>query len=324
MTRNAPRTSRTGSRSSSSTERRIRATQAADTLEATTGWEQGYRDELAERDKKIAEFKQRNRYASPDQAQADLQLLSEAESRAARLTSDVRAANDRLVALRAQRQAQRATDAATGLPEATAGFGDGRLATAKRELQELLASYTEENPLVKRKRHQIADLVRVAPSTGARATAPNDVSFDPMSARIAAIESEIRGLVRERATENAAIATYRARIGDAPRLQQKFLDLTRDYGAVKAQYDTVATQKQQAQRSQDLERSKTYAQFQIQDRAFPPAIPYKPNLIQFVMAGIGLGLAIGGGATTVRDSPIKPCGAKRSSRPPSRTCRSTA
>lgn len=281
---------------------RMRASQAAGTLATTEGWEERYRLELQKRDKEVAEFKQEHIYEMPDQQPANLQLLNIAQSRVMQLTSDIQSRNDRLVALRSQQQAQRALYAATGVPDPSEGGGDDRLVALHRELTALLSSYTEEHPDVRNKRTQIAQLSRVLEGDesgrpGAAATA----RLDPASMQAVAIENEIRALERERARENANIDVFRSRIALAPQRQQKLLELTRDYESVNQQFNTAVAQKEQAQRSQDLEESKKGEQFQIQDRAYPPTLPFKPNFIEYVLAGIGLGLALGVGATAAKE-----------------------
>lgn len=281
---------------------RMRASQAAGTLATTEGWEERYRLELQKRDKDVAEFKQQHIYEMPDQQPANLHLLNIAQSRVMQLTGDIQSRNDRLVALRSQQQAQRALYAATGVPDPAAGEGDD-LAALHRELLALLSSYTEEHPAVKRKRTQIAELAQTLQGdrSGGSGASVATVRLDPASMQIVAIENEIRALERERARENANIEAFRGRIASAPQRQQRLLELTRDYESVKQQFDTAVAQKEQAQRSQDLEESKKGEQFQIQDRAYPPALPFKPNFIAFVLAGIGLGLALGIGATAARE-----------------------
>lgn len=275
---------------------RMRAAQAGGTLEATGNWEQGYRLDLAKRDEEISRFKERNIHELPEQQPANLQFLSNAESRDMQLTGEIQLRNDRLATLRTEQQTRRPI-------EVPAGADETRLAALRRELAEMLVSYTDENPLVKRKREQIAEAVRsqLRALPGTPANSATAVSLDPVSGEIMRVEHEIEMLQRDRARERSQIETYRARIDSAPRLQPKMLELTRDYDEMKHQLDLAVVQNEQAQHSQDLEDSKKGEQFQIQDRAYPPTEPYKPNLLAYVLAGIGLGLVIGVGATAARE-----------------------
>jgi capsular polysaccharide biosynthesis protein len=51
----------------------------------------------------------------------------------------------------------------------------------------------------------------------------------------------------------------------------------------------------------DLEESNTGDQFQIQDLASAPTAPFKPSVFAYVLAGIGLGIALGVGAAAARE-----------------------
>jgi polysaccharide chain length determinant protein (PEP-CTERM system associated) len=283
---------------------RIRASQAAGAVAATENWEGKYSLELAKRDQAILEFRQQYTYELPDQQPANFQLLNSAQGRVAQLTSDIQSHNDRLIALRTQQQTQRSIDASLGLPDATGVSDDARLVLLEHELSDLLVNYTEANPLVKRKRERIAELVqsRTLPVTpGGPATLPVPTRVDPIAAQIVTIGSELAALEGALTRENTNIETYRARIGNAPQRQQRLLELTRDYDQVKHQLDTAVTQTTQAQHSQDLEATKNGEQFEIQDRAYPPAVPFKPDVLQLIAMGVAVGLAIGGGLVAGRE-----------------------
>ena len=94
----------------------------------TTGTARGHRDlgtelppELEKRDDEISTFKTQNLYELPDQQPANEQLLYSARNNVASLTTAIQAANDRLVELRSQQAAQRATAGVSGGTEAVAG-----------------------------------------------------------------------------------------------------------------------------------------------------------------------------------------------------------
>ena len=266
----------------------IRTSQANETRETTANWEAAYRVELTKGDEQISEFKRQNLHALPDQQPANAQFLIGAQNRVLQLKNDIQSRHDRLDALRSQQLTTRAIPA---------GSAEARLATQEHELVELLGSYTDDNPLVKRKRAQIAETAGSAPLVAA----PTAAGDPALAARIDGVESEIRALEKERARESTTVELYLARIRDAQLLQPKLLELTRGYDQAKQQFDSAAAQNERAQNSQDVEASKTGEQFQIQDRAFPPEIPYKPDTGLFVLVGVVLGLAFGVGSAALRE-----------------------
>jgi len=153
------------------------------------------------------------------------------------------------------------------------------------------------NPLVKRKQAQIAEIARSAPLVDGPGAAANPTS----ASTIEWVESEIRVLEHERARASTTVETYLARIREGQLLQPRLLELTRSYDRAKQQFDNAAAQNARAQDSQDVEESKTNEQFQIQDRAFPPEIPFKPDSALFVLGGVVLGLAFGVGSAAARE-----------------------
>lgn len=279
---------------------RLRATQAAGTLETIEGWVEKTKAELDLRDRRIAEYKQRYMYELPDQQPANLQLLNASQNRLNQLTSDIQIKSDRLALLRAQDQARRTDAAASGIVLPTSDPG-GRIAALQRELNELLAVYTEENPVVKRKREQIAEAIRSQPPETPAAPGAAATPADPLLAQISQLENEIKTAERDRTREIATIDTIRKRIDNTPIRQQELAALTRDYDSLRADYNSSLQKQGLAERAQDLEESKKGEQFQIQDRAHPPAVPYSPNLLQFLLVGLGVGIAIGAGATAGRE-----------------------
>ena len=276
---------------------RMRADQAAGTLQITASWVERYRLELAKRDEAITAFNRANMYEPPEQQSTDFQLLSGAQSRISQLTSDIRTRTDRLADLRAQRQAMWAIDERDG-------NGDEPLASMQRELAELRLRYTDDNPLVIRKRERVAALVRPFPPPGlpgALSSPSANAGLGPLSLQIDALEDEVKALEAERARETSNVATYEARIASSPRLQQELDQLTRGYEQVKQRFDNAVAQNEEAQRSQGLEASNQGDQFQVQDRAYPPAIPWRPDIFRELAYGIALGLALGAGVIAFRE-----------------------
>lgn len=276
---------------------RMRADQAAGTLQLTGSWVERYRLELGKRDEAISEFNRANMYELPEQQSTDVQLLSSAQLRISQLTSDIRTRTDRLQDLRAQRQAMWAIDERDG-------NGDEPLASMQRELAELRLRYTDDNPLVIRERERVAALVRPFPPPGlpgALSSPSANAGLGPLSLQIDALEDEVKALEAERARETSNVATSEARIADSPRLQQELGQLTRGYEQVKQRFDNAVAQNEEAQRSQGLEASNQGDQFRVQDIAYPPAIPWRPDMVRVLAFGMALGLAIGAGVIAFRE-----------------------
>lgn len=272
----------------------LRAAQAKGTVETVEGWLEKTEKDLRHRDEELARFKAQHLYELPDQQAPTLQLLNASQARIQQLTGDIQLRSERLVAARAEDRARRAMAGMTGVPVVTDDPDSQALAQMQRELQELLNSYTDENPLVRRKREQIAAFRVSHPALSA--PKPTDSGGTPAeSAEVARLQGEIRSLEGDRVREQQSVDLLRRRIERMPLRQQELAELTRDYETLQQQYNANLAQKEQATRAQDIESAKKGEQFQIQDRARPPVKPAQPNVVAIVIFGLvgGLGLGIG-------------------------------
>ena len=272
----------------------LREAQAKGTVDTVEGWLEKTEKELRERDAELARYKAKNLYELPDQQAATLQLLNSAQTRVQQLTGDIQRRSERLATLRAEDNDRRTAAQALGVN----GTGDSLDARAyaqmQRELQDLVANYTEENPLVKRKRKQIAQFASSHPGLVAMSSGDleNPVQASPELTRLA---DEIRSLEADREREQRNIEMLRRRIEKMPQRQQELAELTRDYETLKRSYDSNFAERVQATRAQDIEAAKKGEQFQIQDRARPPVKPVAPNRPFIVILGLlgGLGFGVG-------------------------------
>lgn len=272
----------------------LREAQAKGTVETVEGWLEKTEKELRKRDSELARYKAQNLYELPDQQAATLQLLNAAQARIQQLTSDIQMRSERLATARAEDKTRRATADALGVPVMNDDPDARTYAQMQRELQDLLTNYTDENPLVKRKREQLRQFAVNHPGLGAQKSGNAEIVI-PGSPEIARLQGEIRSLEADRDREQRNVDTLRHRIQNMPLRQQELAALTRDYETLQHQYDANFAQKEQAKRAQDIEAAKKGEQFQIQDRARPPVKPAKPNVPAIVMLGLlgGLGLGVG-------------------------------
>lgn len=276
----------------------LREQQAQGNVEMVSSWRKSAEAELAERDRKIAQFRKEHMYELPDQQAPTLQLLNASQARIDQLTSEIQMRRQRLETLRAEEVARRSA-AATGAPAPVTGDPDSAaLARMQSELQNLLTNYTDANPVVKRKREQIAQFKALHPNL--RSEIPSDDSGDAVSTpEIARVEGEVTSLVADREREQKQFSELQRRIEEMPKIQEQLAELTRDYAMKKEQYDTTVSQEDQARRVKAIEDAKKGEQFEIQDRAVPPAVPYKPKVLQLLALGLLGGLGLGAGLAAV-------------------------
>jgi protein tyrosine kinase modulator len=275
----------------------LRVKQASGAVNLLDGWVKQTEEELSKRDEEISRFRREHLYELPDQQDATLQLLNGAQNRVSQLTSEIQIKTDRLSIMTSEFKANRAAAAAAGISVPGDDADSRALAQLENELGDLLVSYTDENPLVRKKRDQIAQFKASHPALGApkqTGTADSDVS--PEARRL---EMELRTLQSDRDREQGRVHELTSRLGNIPLRAQKLADLTRDYDTLKKDYDTKVGQREMARRSQEVEEAKKGDQFQIQDAARPPAVPYQPVLMQLLLMGILAGAGVGVGITAL-------------------------
>ena len=87
-----------------------------------------------------------------------------------------------------------------------------------------------------------------------------------------------------------------SRVDLVPRTEQEETTLSRDYGKLRENYQTMLNKKMAADMGVAIEERWKGHQFRILDPAFLPERPYFPNRRMFVLvgflAGLGLGLVV--------------------------------
>lgn len=273
----------------------MREAVAKGTVDTVSGWLAENRGQLEAQERLIAAYKRQHMYELPDQQASTLQLMNASTARVQQLSSDIQLRSDRLAILRSNERAARANAQALGVTPPGDDPNAQALAKLERELNDLLVNYTEENPLVKRKRDQIAAYRVAYPAAATKTPSGEDVA----SPEIQGLQAEIRNLERDRAREQIKVNELQARLANMPLRQQELETMTRGYDSLKTSYDKTLAQQEQTERSLDLEAAKKGEQFQIQDRARAPGRPYDPQLFMLLLMGLGAGLGVGVGLTAL-------------------------
>ena len=189
--------------------------------------------------------------------------------------------------------------------------GKSRLSTLRQELLDLRRQYTEEYPEVIRVKKEIARLEQQAadvPAGGRAALSPGVANASGDSAATARlrnvirdVDGEIKPLKDEEAFLRASIASYEARIENAPKLQQELQQLSGDYESTKERYQTLSKRYEEAELADSLEQGQSVEQFRILDAAIPPKVPAAPNRLRLLILGFLGSLALAFGAVVLTE-----------------------
>jgi polysaccharide chain length determinant protein (PEP-CTERM system associated) len=245
---------------------------------------------LDEQERRVSEFKRKYIGELPQQMTANLQLLERLATQLQINNSSLARASERREALLKQiSEGDAATPA--GVPDAVIT----RLAKLREELTSLRTRYTENYPDVRRARSEIALLEKQL--TEGKPDGDTALTINPTVIRLrqqlAELDAEVRALRTEEKSLRGTMATLQHRVENAPRREQEFQEIDRDYETTKELYKSLLRRHEEAQLSESMEQSQKGEQFRVVDPAVAshePAAPKRPRLILMGLA-LSLGLA---------------------------------
>ena len=189
-------------------------------------------------------------------------------------------------------------DAGISLPEI-----DGRIDAQKRNLDALLQKYTDKHPDVIGTRRLIKDLEEqkrkeiLARRQFAAANPGAGISNNPVYQQLKVSLGESEANV---ASLRARVAEYESRYKRTkefmkfqPQLEAELVQLNRDYEINKKNYEQLATSREKAELTGDLESVTGIANFRVIDPPRASSKPVAPN--RLVLLPLGLLFAIAGG-----------------------------
>jgi uncharacterized protein involved in exopolysaccharide biosynthesis len=114
-----------------------------------------------------------------------------------------------------------------------------------------------------------------------------------MQAERESLDRRIAASRAEQARLQKVLMDYRTRVEAAPQRESEEVELTRDYGTIKEQYETLLARSQESRIAADLERRQIGEQFKLIDAARLPERPISPDRLRLNLMGALAGLALG-------------------------------
>lgn len=167
------------------------------------------------------------------------------------------------------------------------------------ELANLTKRYSDEHPSVASLRRSIADTQakldqarRTMGDQRTRLIGASNPAYVQLRTKLEAAQLEIESLKTLRVTLENELRAYEERITRAPRVEQEYRVLTRDYDNAMLKYREIREKSLQAELAQSLERDRKGERFSLIEPPLVPEKPYKPNrlailVLGFVLAGAG-------------------------------------
>lgn len=250
------------------------------------------RGELVAKEEALRAFKERYMGSLPEQLNANLATLRRLQLEQQGVEQSLQSARQRELELQKSLVERARGGAGDGDPAALAP--NAQILQLRRELDALLARYTEQHPDVIALRARIARLEdRVARTAG------DAVSEDPIDAsfreRVMQAKLEVERLEQRHEEYTERLAALQWRVDQTPRTEQELASLTRDYNELRENYTALLKRKLDADMAGSLERRWKGEEFRVLDPANLPVEPHFPPRRWIVLAGLCLGLGIGFG-----------------------------
>ena len=263
------------------------------------------RRELEGQESTLKDFKIRYMGQLPEQVQTKLHLLGQLQFQLQANMDAVERLQEQNILLKdSQKQREAVLETQVGAQagvESPTNLGR-QLAQLQAQLSQMKARYTPQHPDVIKLAQQIAQLQtqleQAAEEPTEEALQSNPVkAFDP---QLVQIQSQIevnqraqQARLKEQKRIERAIKTHQQQLRLIPLREQQYIEITRDYGIARNNYESLLQKKNRSDLAGNLEKRQQGEQFRILDPANLPAKPFRPYRALISVGGALGGLLLG-------------------------------
>jgi len=245
----------------------------------------------------------------PEQTNANLQMVAALQRQLETNSTSLRGEQDRLSMIEhqlegMQQDADTSAYAAKGTPGETAQM---HVQSLRRQLGDALLIFTPKHPEVVRLKEELATAEKAEAAERARPASDRasvlyaNPEYRSLIKDRDATKMRISELQRQTTQVNAAIASYSARVDQAPRVEQQMVSLQREYDLERAAFTDLTQKKQAALLAEELQRKQGGEQFAVLVPANLPDEPFKPKPMRVMLMALAAGLVLGGAGVVGRE-----------------------
>ncbi|MHB8533857.1 MAG: GumC family protein [Sulfuricaulis sp.] len=181
------------------------------------------------------------------------------------------------------------------------------LANLRSELTAARQKYSSDYPDVIRLEKAVAaqeKALKNKPVPGADDVKPkpDNPAYLTMQAQLESIKSQMQAYSAQQNSLKAKISDYARRLQQAPEVERKYLELSRDYDNSVKRYQDLKLKQNDAQVGQELEKERKGERFSLIDPPELPEKPVSPNRIAIVIFGFLLSIAGSAGLVAVMEN----------------------
>lgn len=251
-------------------------------------------EELAETDKKVAEFKRQNINTLPELSQYNLQTMD-------RVSEEIRVLSTKLKELKQNEQYLQSQ--LTSLSPNVSNPDKEHLKELRVRLLNLESRFTDEYPDVRKTKAEIAELERKIKATGRTDTGadPDNPAYVTLSAQLAATRSEISSINAQISSAQSRQSDYQKRIITTPQVEETYKMLMIERNNLQAKYDDLTKKFMESKVAYGLEKGQMGERFTLIEAAKLPLKPESPNIPAVLLIGLILGIGAGVGAAALKE-----------------------
>jgi len=279
----------------------VRQKRVSETSEFLSSEVQRVKEDLAQAEKEVANYKQAHINELPELFQVNKQSLDVMERSIEQLRGELRHLKEREGYLATQLAAvSPSMDDATARSREAATLKDLHL-----QLAGMLERYTEAYPDVAIVRAQIAAIEKQTDSGIRGRKNVNEQADNPayvnLESQLAGTKADIEMMKKQMQAMQERVSIYRKRIEETPRVEGDYLALVSQRNALQGKYNDLTAKYQEAKVAQELEREQKGERFSLIEPARLPETPTKPNRLAIVLVGAVLSVGVGTCFAAVRE-----------------------
>ena len=185
-----------------------------------------------------------------------------------------------------------------------------KLTQLQAELAQKQGRYSDRHPEVIKLKKEIAELEKIPESAGSGqpVAQPENPAYVNLLTNIQAAGNDIQALQRQKVDLAEKLRMYRQRLEQAPKVEQEYLALTRDYQNAHTKHQEIMDKILEARIAEGMEESQKAEKFTIIDPAIYPEQPVSPKRGLIFLAGLILSMGAGLGMVALTenlDHPVK-------------------
>ncbi|MHB1856246.1 MAG: GumC family protein [Acidobacteriaceae bacterium] len=258
-------------------------------------------ERLTAQQAKIQAFKMSHLDSLPEQAQANMQMISQTQAALQTNEDALTQASQQRVYLQSVLNVKQNGDQGISAP-APASPLEVELAQKQQELRADLLKYTPLYPDVVRLKHDIAvlkdEIKNAPPATSAAFVAQTPQLTGPsindqLRSQLIALNVDIKARQARQQQLEQRLAHLQGSVGGLPAVQTQFAALNSDYEEMQKNYNALLEQQQEAAMVTALGQRDQAQQFAVAEPANLPVLPFSPDPVLMYMGVVLIGLLVG-------------------------------